>query len=179
MIDARALELAATPFNDDWALDEFLLKTEGALFVLACHVAGRGADAEIEAASRAAARAYGLARLLLGLPRSLSLGRIPLAQTQVAAAGLNAQELLAGTGDARAASLMQSCFAQIQGNLADARRLVRQLPRRVRIAFLPLALVGPYVGMLERQGGGALREEAQILPLTRVWKVAAAHLFGL
>lgn len=179
MIDARALELAAAPFDDEGALDDFLLKTEGALFALACHLVGRGADAEIEAASRAAARAYGLARLLLGLPRSLSLGRIPLAHTQIVAAGLTAQELLAGTGDARSASLLQPCFAQIHGSLAEARRLVRRLPRRVSVAFLPLALVGPYVRLLERQGGGALREEARILPLTRVWKIAAVHLFGL
>jgi hypothetical protein len=52
------------------------------------------------------------------------------------------------------------------------------LRRPERIAFLPLALVRPYVRVLERQGGGALREEAQIVPLTRAWKIAAAHLLG-
>jgi phytoene/squalene synthetase len=73
---------------------------------------------------------------------------------------------------------LQAYHAQIRGNLLDARRFARLLPRGERVAFLPLALVEPYVRVLERQGGGALRAEVQIVPLTRVWRVAAAHLLG-
>jgi phytoene synthase len=179
MLDARALELRAAPFEDDAALGGFLDKTEGALFALACRVVGVSTTPQIEAACRAAGRAYGLARLLLRLPRTLALGRVPLAQTQIAAAGLSPHELLAGTDTGAAAeALMDACFAQIRGNLAEASRLVRDLPRRERVAFLPLALVRPYLRVLERQGGGALREEVQIVPLARVWAVAAAHMLG-
>ena len=179
MVEAHALELRAAPFQDDAALHGFLDKTEGALFALAAHVVGAGVSPQIEAACVAAGRAYGLTRLILRLPRSLALGRMPLAQAQVVAAGLSAHELLAGTGGgAEGEALLQACFAQIRGNLADARRLVRGLPRRERVAFLPLALVHPYLRLLERQGGGALREEGQIVPLTRVCAVTAAHIFG-
>ncbi len=179
MIEARAQELLVAPFQDDAALHAFLDKTEGALFALACRVAGFGGRPEVEAACAAAGRAYGLARLIQRLPHSLALGRIPLAQTQVAAAGLSSHELLAGTGGgAPGEALLEAHFAQIRGHLAEARRLVRGLPRRERVPFLPLALVRPYLRLLERQGGGALREEAQIVPLARVWAVAAAHIFG-
>ncbi len=179
MIDAHVHELRPAPFQDDAAVNDFLDKTEGALFALACRVTGVGGQSGVEAACTAAGRAYGLARLILRLPRSLALGRVPLAQTQVAAAGLSAHELLAGTGGGtEAEALLRACFAQIQGHLAEVRRLVRGLPRRERIAFLPLALVPPYVRLLERQGGEALREEAQIVPLTRVWTMAAARILG-
>jgi phytoene synthase len=181
MLDARALELIPVPFADDAAVQDFLWRTEGALFRLAGRVAGLHMDGEAEAACRAAGQAYGLTRVILGLPRSLSLGRVPLAATQIAAAGLSAHELLAGTGGAPVAALMRAHFAQIQGSLADARRLVAQLPRRVRGVFLPLALVPPYVRQLERQlrvGGGAVRAEVQIVPLTRVWRIARAHVLG-
>jgi 15-cis-phytoene synthase len=179
MIDAHVLELRAAPFQDDAALQGFLDRTEGALFALACRVVGVSASLEAEAASMAAGRAYGLARLILRLPRTLALGRVPLAQTQVAAAGLSAHELLAGTDAAPAReALLQACFARIRGSLADALPFARRLSRRERVAFLPLALVGPYLRLLERQGGGALREEAQIVPLTRVWAVAATHILG-
>lgn len=179
MIEARALELRPAPFEDHAALNGFLDKTEGALFALACRVVGLGPGPEVAAACAAAGRAYGLARLIQRLPRALGLGRVPLAQTGVAAAGLSAHELLAST-DAGAAgqALLQAHFAQIRSSLAEARRLVHGLRRRERVAFLPLALVRPYVRLLERQGSGALREEAQIVPLTRVWAVAAAHIFG-
>lgn len=193
MIEARARELLAAPFDDEAQLRGFLWRTEGALFALACHVMDRsrpedaggserqGAGDEVAAASAAAGRAYGLARLLLGLPRSLALGRVPLARDRLAQAGLTVPELLAGASGEKVEALMQDCHAQILGNLAEARRLALRLPRRQRVAFLPLALVASYVRVLQRQlrrGGGALREEASILPLTRVTRVAAAHVLG-
>ena len=179
MIDAHVHELRPAPFQDDPAVNDFLDKTEAALFALACRVTEAGARAEVEAACTAAGRAYGLARLMLRLPRSLALGRVPLAQTQVAAAGLSAHELLAGTGGGtESGALLRAYLAQIQGHLAEARRLMHGLSQRERLAFLPLALVPPYLRLLERQGGEALREEAQIVPLTRVWAIAAARFFG-
>lgn len=179
LLDARMLELAAAPFPDDAAIDDFLWRTEGALFGLAGRVLSLEANREAEDACRAAGRAYGLARLILGLPRSLSRGRMPLAQTQVIAAGLSAHELLAGAGGTRVEALMRAHVGLIRSDLAQVRRIVRRLPRQARAAFLPLALVPSYVRRLERLGGGALREEAQILPLTRVWRIAAAHVLGL
>lgn len=182
MLDARALELIPAPFADDAAVEDFLWRTEGALFRLGCRVAGLPMDGETEAACRAAGQAYGLTRLLLGLPRSLSLGRVPLAATQVAAAGLSAHELLAGAAGAPVEALIRAHFTQIIDRLADARRLVARLPRERRGAFLPLALVLPYVRQLERQlrriGGGAVRAEVQIVPLIRVWRMARAHVLG-
>jgi 15-cis-phytoene synthase len=173
MINARALELMPAPFADDAAQRDFLWRTEGVPFLLASRVLGLGPHAELEAAARAAGHAYGLTQLLMGLPRSLSHGRVTLALTQVAAAGLSAHELLAGAGGDGAGALLKAHFAQIRGSLAEARRLARNLPQRTRVAFLPLALVEAYVRRLERQGVGALREEIQILPLTRVWGGAA------
>jgi phytoene synthase len=178
MIEARALELQPAPFEDDAALQGFHDRTEGAQFALACRVVGLGGGSEVEAACRSAGRAYGMARLLLRLPHSLALGRIPLAKTQLAAAGLSAHELLAGTVGAEGEALLNPYLAQIRGNLAEARHFVRSLPRQERVAFLPLALVGPYLRLLERQGGKALREEAQVVPLVRVLRLAAAHCLG-
>ena len=48
----------------------------------------------------------------------------------------------------------------------------------VRPAFLPLALVEPYLRALERPGRDVLRSVAEIAPLTRVWRIAAAHWLG-
>lgn len=178
MIEARTLELESAPFADDRALHEFLWHTEGALFALAARVVGLGSSEEVEAACRFSGQAYGAARLLFGLPHSLSLGRVPLSQAQMAQAGVGAHDLLAGAGGAEVGALLAACRAEISENLAVARRLVQQLPRTSRLAFLPLALVGPYVRALERVSGNPLRQEARIAPLTRVLRIAAAHLFG-
>jgi phytoene synthase len=178
LIDARGLELRGDSFADDQVLHDFLWKTEGALFALACRVIGLAAGRDVDSACTASAQAYGIARLLLGLPRSLVLGRIPLPRAQIAAAGLTAEELLAGTAEFETTRLLTLYHAQIRGSFASAHRFAAQLPRRQRVAFLPLALVGPYVRALERQGSAALREEVRVAPLTRVRRIAAAHLFG-
>ena len=178
LIDARGLELRRAPFAGDRDLHDFLWQAEGALFALACRVVGLADDAAVEAACAASGRAYGMARLLLGLPRSLALGRIPLAQTQIAMAGLTAEDVLAATAGEAATRLLASYHAQIRGNLASARQFAGRLSRRFRVAFLPLALVEPYVRALEAPGIASLREEVRIAPLTRVCRIAGAHLFG-
>jgi 15-cis-phytoene synthase len=177
-IDARALELGGGPFADDRELGDVLWGTEGALFALAARVLGHAPGAGLDAACSAAGRAYGLARLLFSLPHSLAHGRMPLPQTAMANAGVSAHELLAGNAGAAVGRLLDGCRLQIRHSLVSARRLVAQLPRRTRIAFLPLALVAPYVRAQERAGRHSLHEEPSIAPLTRVWRIAAAHVLG-
>jgi phytoene synthase len=177
LIEARSLEFGDDPFADDRALQDFLWSTEGAQFALAARVLGLGSGAGVEAACSASGQAYGMARLLFTLPHSLAQGRIPLARTELATAGVTAHELLAGTASTNAAALMGTYRVQIRHSLVVARRLAAQLPRRTRIAFLPLALVRPYVQAQERTGL-YLREEARIAPLTRVCRIAAAHVLG-
>jgi len=177
-IDARALELGGVPFAGDRELGDFLWGTEGALFALAAWVLGQAPGAGLEAACSAAGQAYGLARLLFSLPHSLAHGRMHLPQAAMASAGVGAHELLAGTAGAAAGRLLDGYRLQSRHSLVSARRLVAQLPRKTRIAFLPLALVAPYVRAQERAGRHSLREEPSIAPLARVWRIGAAHVLG-
>jgi phytoene synthase len=55
---------------------------------------------------------------------------------------------------------------------------VAHLPRSLRVAFLPLALVEPYLRALERQRGNPLRQETGIAPITRLAKIAVGHWLG-
>jgi 15-cis-phytoene synthase len=178
LIEARGLDLAGGSFADDHALHDYLWSTEGALFALAARVLGQPLDANLDATCSTAGQAYGMARLLFALPHSLAHGRIALPQTAIANAGLTVQELLAGTAGAKLGALLGGYREQIAHNLGNARRLAGQLPRETRTAFLPLALVQPYVRAQERAGRASLPEAARIAPLTRVWRIAAAHFLG-
>lgn len=177
-IDGNLLVLgAASPLTED-ALTDLLWGTEGALFALGAQVVGLSASPEVHAGCAAAGQAYGAARLLLGLPHALAHQRVPLAKVQLVTAGLTAEELLAGVADARIDRLIAVCSAQIRGNLDVARQFAARLPRTVRVPFLPLALVEPYLRSVERSGLAFLREETRVAPLARVCRIAAAHLFG-
>ena len=176
MIDAHAADLEAEPFPTEAALDAYLAGSEGAQFALAAHVLGGAATPELEAASEAAGRAYGLVRLLFALPQTLAQGRSPLPRERLERAGMTD---LAGEADpAKIAALMRDLHAEVLHNFKAARQHVANLPRPLRVAFLPLALVRPYLRALERPGRDSLREIPEIAPLRRIWAIARAHWLG-
>jgi phytoene synthase len=160
-------------------LEAHQCKAEGALFELAARVLGVSGSAETSARCAAAGHAYGLARLLTELPRGLASGRIAAAATPLASAGSTLDELRSEAGSAKIVSLLEEQAVRVRRSLADAQQFVAGLPRSARVAFLPLALVEPYLRVLERSGPRFLQREAGVAPLTRVSRIAAAHLFGL
>jgi 15-cis-phytoene synthase len=178
VVDGRELGLRKGAPLQNGELDDLLWGTEGALFAVGAHIVGLDLDPRVEGACAAAGRAYGLSRLLLELPRALVQGRVPLAAAQLEAAGVRAEELLAGTADGRMAKLLDICAAQARHSLAQVRPFAAGLPRPQRVVFLPLALVGAYLRAVGRQGWAPASEPAGIVPLTRVCRIAAAHLFG-
>jgi phytoene synthase len=178
MINGRNAALEAAPFADDAALRAFLWETEGAQFALASHILDARTAPELRSAHVAAGEAYGLARLLIGLPRNLSLGRVPLAQSQLAAAGLSAQDLRAGADPQAVTRLLQACRGEIEKTLAQARLLTRHLQRNARVAFLPLALVPTYLRAAERAAADSLTSEPRVTPFGRAGRIALAHWLG-
>lgn len=178
LIDGHSEALDPAPPADEAALRDRLWKTEGLQFLLVGRILGQEGGAAAEAASAAAGHAYGLTRVLWTLPRILSLGRIPLAQPHLVAAGLTPEELLAGPDEAKARLLMANCIGQARDSLDTARRCVSALPATSRAAFLPLAVVGPYLRVLERPGRDLTRVEARLAPLVRVCRIGAAHVLG-
>jgi phytoene synthase len=195
VIDARASDLHREMLEDDAALQAYLWKREGVAFLLAAAVLGGRPGRLLDAAAAAGARAYGLVRLLQGMPRALARGRLALPTTYLRAVGLEPETILSGgprpsgglsgaeggkgglsgaEGEPLAA-LLAELFADVRRHLAACRQHVANLPREVGPAFLPLALVASYLRGLERAGVGVLRSPTEIAPLTRVCRMAAAH----
>jgi len=159
-------------------LQAHLWGAEGALVALAAQVLAAPVGAEALAGCRAAGEAYGRVRMLVELPQLLAAAHISPASTPLAAAGSSMEELLSQAGTARIKLLLNEQAALIRDNLRSARRFASGLPRSVRVAYLPLALVEPYLRALERSGDRFLKDGAGVGPLTRVSRIAAAHVFG-
>jgi phytoene synthase len=119
-----------------------------------------------------------LARLLLGLPRALSHGHMPLPRSRLELAGVSQEDLLAGNAGVGVAGLLADLRIDCRAALVTSRRHVANLPREIRAAFLPLALVEPYLRALERPGRDLLRGAVEIVPLVRVYRIAMAHWRG-
>lgn len=178
LADARALGLYAEPFANEAELHDYLQRAEGALFALAARVLRPESHAALEPAVRASGSAYGLARLLLGLPRALSQGRVPLPLSRLAKAGLAPADLLSGGREPALGALLAEVTLQARAGLAEARQHVAKLPRDMRVAFLPLALVEPYLRASERARGASPLVEPRIAPIARISRLAAAYWLG-
>jgi 15-cis-phytoene synthase len=175
VIDARSHELYADPPADDAALQAQLKLTEGGLFALGSRILGATPAQPLIAACAASAEAYGLARLLVDLPQMLARGRVPLPLTRLEAAGLTPAALLSSPDGDAVGKLIAVLQAEARAHLAAARKHVADLPRQVGVAFLPLALVEPYLRSLGTSGRATLRRVPRVLPLTRIVRIAAAH----
>jgi 15-cis-phytoene synthase len=178
IIDAHASDLQPEPFPSEDTVAAYLGGSEAAPFTLAAHVLGEPAPAnpDLQAASAAAGRAYGLVRLLLGLPQALARGFSPLPRDRLERAGI--ADLASEADVAKVSALIGDLHAEVLHNLEAARQHVANLPRPSRVAFLPLALVEPYLRALEKPGQNPLRDLAEIAPLQRIWRIGRAHWLG-
>ena len=178
IIEARSLDVAGEAMADDAALHRQLWKSEGALFALAGRILAPDAEVAIDAAAVVSGHAYGLTRLLLDLPRTLSRGRVPVPQSRLVAAGVTRPELLAAEDGRKVTDLLAGLRDEVRSSLVMSRQCVANLPREARTAFLPLALVQSYLRALERPGRDLLRAPVELMPLTRVVRIAMAHWLG-
>ena len=172
LIDAHSARLGDAPFADLAALSANLAATDGAQFRLAAQVLGAG-DAPPELLHRGG-QAYGLARLLLELPATLSEQRCLLPVDRLAAHSLAPETL--HLPEARAS--LHEIEMELAATAAAADEQVRAGWRTVgpalRAALLPVALVRPYLRTCQG-GGGVAFESRDIVPLTRVWRLWRAY----
>ena len=170
LIDARSFDVSVKIMPDTPALDDYLGKTAGALFRLAAEVTAPHRTAEIEPAVRAAGIAYGLTGLMRALPVHASRGRVDLPAETLLRHGTSPEQVLAGQASKGLTEVLAEFRETARVALKSARAHVAALPREARKAFLPLALVDPYLSALQKVD--PLRQIAEINPLYRLWRLA-------
>ncbi|RTL61921.1 MAG: hypothetical protein EKK41_26285 [Hyphomicrobiales bacterium] len=176
IIDSHAHDGLADAFADDGELIATLELGEGALFRLAAGALGAAQFPELDALAEDAGVAYGIARRLVALPQLVALGHVPLPQARVEAAGLQMPKILAGEADVAGVVLDLADLAR--DRLASARQALNAQTRKIRIAFLPLALVDPYLRISTQKGRQALRDPVDVAPLRRLIRLLRARLSG-
>jgi phytoene synthase len=177
LIDARAFDVSVRIMPDTAALDDYLAKTAGAMFKLAsevCLVGGPGAEPRaLGQAVRAAGIAYGLTGLMRALPAHARRGRIDLPEDALLRHGTSPAKLLAGEASEGLTELLADLRETARSALKSASQHLAELPPAARPAFLPLALVDPYLSALQKVD--PLHQVADINPLARLWRVATCR----
>jgi len=173
LIDARSFDLSVKIMPDTATLDDYLGNTAGALFKLATEIGMAGGRATepraLEEAVRAAGIAYGLTGLMRALPVHLSRGRVDIPEDRLLRHGTSPAQLLAEEASEGLTELLADLRETARSALKSARQHVAELLPEARPAFLPLALVDPYLSALQKVD--PLRQVADINPLTRLWRL--------
>jgi phytoene synthase len=176
LIEARVFDVAVKIMPDWPALETYLISTAGALFRLAAQLTSAGGGALIEPAAfahaaEAAGIAYGLTGVMRALPMHAARGRVDLPRDALLHHGTEPARLLAGEASEGLSRVLGDLRARARGALQAALPQIAPMPRAVQTAFLPLALVDPYLAALER--GDGLRQSVGINPLYRLWRLAS------
>jgi phytoene synthase len=174
VIDAQAHGLHGERPIDEAALRARLAAGEGGLFRLAARICAADATdndtIDDEETADLAGLAYGLSRGLTQVPADDAvLILIPYA--------LVADVDLA-PANARVTAALRALNSLARAAHADVAARIRQLSRRQRLAFLPLAMVKPNLRALEREQDQQGARPGDVLSIGRLLRIGWAHVSG-
>jgi phytoene synthase len=181
LIDARSFDISTKIMPDAGALTAYLANTAGALFLLAAEItSASGRDVEpavLKAIVTTAGTAYGLTGLMRAMPFHAMRGRVDLPADALLRHGTSPARILAGEMGEGLAELLGEMRVKAKDALRGVLPQLAALPPATRAAFLPLALVEPYLAALQKQRD-PFREIAEINPLYRLWRLATYRFRG-
>ena len=151
LVTARGFDLYDRPMADLASLEDYLRKTSSALMSVAARIlAGGAAGAEVDAVTRHAGVAYGIAGVLGALPLHTARRQLYLPLDLLRRHGADAEALFALRPGAALGRALAELRTVARAHLDAARRLVAATPAAAGPALLPAALVEPEIRRMER-----------------------------
>ena len=150
LLEARVFDLYDDPMPSLNDLEGYAGETSSALIQLGCIVLAGGDDPGTAEAAGHAGVAYALTGLLRALPFHATRGQIYVPKDMLARHGADAADVRRG----RATPAVRAALAELRGaarrHLAETRERMSSVPQAALPAFLPVALVEPYLDRMDR-----------------------------
>lgn len=175
LIEARTADFYSDPPATVGDLEGRMGETESALFQMAAIVAGASGRDAADAAGHAGV-AYGIARRLATFASDRARGRTILPTEILHRAGMSAADLFASGPQGGLANAVAELAEVARRHLREARAREADLPKPVRTAFLPLAVVAPLLGRIESLGGGINEQEPRLSDFESLLRIGLARL---
>lgn len=178
VIDAQADALHGERPIDERAMRNRLAASEGGVFRLAARICA-GDVADYDSSNREDdARTADLAGLAYGLSRGLLRARTYDAARLLIPHSLLSDSERDAVVDARVDAAVDALSSMARSAHADVAARMRQMSRRRRLAFLPLAMVRPNLRALQRELGNSAAVPGDALPIGRLLRIGWAHVSG-
>ena len=178
LIDARVFDLYDDPMPRVNDLEGYCGETASALIRLSSLVLADWAEPGGAAAAGHAGVAYGITGLLRALPWHARQGQVYLPGDLLRQNGVTREDVVSGRGGP---GLVRSCAelrALARRHLAACEAARATIAPAARPAFLPTALVEPYLAVMERPGYDPLNSVIEIPRWRRLWRLWRAARTG-
>nr|WP_137831028.1 phytoene/squalene synthase family protein [Methylobacterium sp. L1A1] len=171
LIDARVFDLYDDPMPRVNDLEGYCGETAASLIRLSALVLADGAEPGGAAAAGHAGVAYGITGLLRALPWHARQGQLYLPGDLLRKNGVTREDIVTGRGGP---GLLRSCAelrALARQHLASYAAARATIIPAARPAFLPVALIEPYLSAMERPGYDPLNTTIEIARWRKIWRL--------
>lgn len=169
LIEARVFDLYDDPMPSLSDLEGYAGETASALIRLACLVLGQGRDPGGATAAGHAGVAYALCGLMRAFPWHAARGQVYLPADLLGRNGVTREDIVRGRGGPGLVYSLKEMRALTRIHLRKLNDLGSTVPASIRPAFLPVALVEPYLRQMERRSYDPYRTIIGLSPLRRQW----------
>ncbi len=169
LIDARVFDLYEDPMPTLNDFEGYCGETSSALIRLSTLVLAGGRDPGGADAAGHAGVAYAITGLLRAFPWHARSGQVYLPQDILDRHGVVREDIVTGRGGPGLTGVLADMRALARRHLDQMRRLKGALPAEVRPAFQPVALVEPYLRVMERRDYDPFRTAVEIPQWRRLW----------
>jgi phytoene synthase len=169
LLDARVFDLYDDPMPALNDLEGYAGETSSSLMQLAAIILAGGRDPGTAEAAGHAGVAYAITGLLRALPVHARRGQQFLPRDLMAKHGADAAAMFEGRASDGLVAVLAELRARAREHVAKAEQGLGAVPAEVRAAFLPLALVEPYLGLMERRGYDPLHTVVGLPAWRRPW----------
>jgi phytoene synthase len=178
LVEARAFDLYDDPMPTVDQLEGYAGETSSALIRLASLVLNNGADPGAADAAGHAGVAYAVAGLLRAFPWHARRGQVFLPMQVFERHGVAREDIVAGQSSPGLLAALAELRALARDHLRRARSLRTTVPPAIAPAFLPTALVEPYLACMERRGYDPFRTAVDLPQWRKQWVLWRAARAG-
>ena len=169
LLNARIFDLYNDLMPDLAYFEGYAGETTSALFQLAGLILAEGHDPGNADAAGHGGVAYALTGILRYLPIHARRRQLFLPADTLAAHRVEAEDIFAGKISPSLTAALADLRAIARNHLAQSRKAIATLPEEVAPAFLPLALVDPYLRRMEKPGYEPFAPPVELPQWRRQW----------
>ena len=178
LVEARIFDLYNDPMPDRASLEGYLGETASALFQLSTLILDAETGAKATEAAGHAGVAYGISGLLRLAALHRHRGQVYVPSDILAAAGTDSAGWLKGDDRAALERVTSILVALAREHLDKAEAALAPLDRRLRPAFLPLAVVEPVLQRAEKNGAAHVLDPVTLSPIRIHWRFLRRAMTG-